>query len=370
MYIEKLPSGNYRYQMQFVEDRTGKKKRVSCTLPKNTGKAHREAEKILAEKIRQVNSSFGNSPETLSEAFTAYLADKSIRWRPGTLRRNYWASERLKTILGADTLIDKLSARYISEQFAECGKDPGTLNEYLSRLKGFLFWCYQTDRISDVAWTAKLKPYPEPTAREKNAEKYLERDELMQLLPALKVDINRMLISFLALSGLRIGEALCLTKDDVDLSARLIHVTKTTDHATGNVLEGAKTSSSVRDVYIQDELLDLCREIKKYMMKTSVLCGFRTDLFFSDLEGKPLQYARLNKYFAQNTEKIIGRRLTLHSLRHTHASLMFEGGASLEAVSLRLGHADSGITKQIYLHITERLKEQYNQTFDQIKILS
>lgn len=368
MYVEQLPSGNFRYQMTFIEERTGKKKRVSCTLPKNTDKAHREAEKILTEKIRAINSSFGNSPETLSEALQAYLTDKSIRWRPGTLRRNYWASEGLKKMLGSDTLIEKLSARYVLERFAESGKE--NLNEYLSRFKGFMFWCYQTDRVPDVQWLDKLKPYPEPSAKEKNRLKYLERDELMQLLPALKVDINRMLISFLALSGLRIGEALCLTKDDVDLSARLIHVTKTTDHATGNVLEGAKTSSSVRDVYIQDELLDLCREIKKYMMKTSVLCGFRTDLFFSDLEGKPLQYARLNKYFAENTRKIIGRRLTLHSLRHTHASLMFEGGASLEAVSLRLGHADSGITKQIYLHITERLKEQYNQTFDQIKILS
>lgn len=369
MYVEHLPSGNFRYQMQFIEERTGKKKRVSCTLPKNTDKARREAEKILTEKIRQVNSSFGNSPETLSEALEAYLADKSIRWRPGTLRRNYWASEGLKTMLGSDTLIEKLTARYVLERFAASGKDGQKLNEYLSRFKGFMFWCYQTDRIPDVQWLDKLKPYPVPSAKERNKEKYLERDELMQLLPALKVDINRMLISFLALSGLRIGEALCLTKDDVDLTERVIHVTKTTDHASGNVLEGAKTSSSVRDVYIQDELLDLCREIKKYMMKMSVLCGFRTDLFFADLEGKPLQYARLNKYFAENTEKVIGRRLTLHSLRHTHASLMFEGGASLESVSLRLGHADSGITRQIYLHITEKLKEQYNQTFDRIRIL-
>lgn len=370
MYIEQLPSGNFRYQMQYIEERTGKKKRVSCTLPKNTDKAHREAEKILTEKIRQVNSSFENSPETLSEAFAAYLADKSIRWRPGTLRRNYWASEGLKTMLGSDTLIEKLSARYVLERFAASGKDGSALNEYLLRFKGIIRWCYQTDRIKDISWLDKLKKYPEPTSKEKNAMKYLERDELTKLLPELKIDIDRYMISFLALSGLRVGEAIPLTKDDVDLTKRVIHVNKTVDHPTGEVLPGAKTSSSVRDVYIQDELLELCREIKKYMAKTAMLCGFRTDLFFSDLAGEPLQYARLNKYFRENTERVIGRRLTLHSLRHTHASLMFEGGASLESVSLRLGHADSGITKQIYLHITEKLKEQYNQTFDRIKILS
>ena len=370
MYIEELPSGHFRYQMTFIEERTGKKKRVSCTLPKNTEKAHREAEKILTGKIAAVNSPFVNTPETLSEAFAAYLSDKSVRWRPGTIRRNYWASEGLKTMLGSDTLIDKLSARFVLERFAASGKTPSALNEYLSRFKGFMFWCYQTDRVEDVSWLAKLKPYPEPSAKEKNAQKYLERDELMRLLPELKIEVDRLAIAFLALSGLRVGEMLPLTMDDVDLSARVIHVTKTMDHPTGNILAGAKTSSSVRDVYIQDELLELCREIRKYTMKTSVLCGFRTDLFICDLNGKPLQYARLNKYFAENTEKVIGRRLTLHSLRHTHASLMFEGGASLESVSLRLGHADSNVTKQIYLHITEKLKEQYNRTFDGIRILS
>ena len=237
------------------------------------------------------------------------------------------------------------------------------------RLKTFVRWCYNTDRIKDITWLEKLKPYPEASARMKNREKYLERDELLKLLPELKVELNRYLIAFLALSGLRIGEALCLRKEDVDFSERVIHVTKTVDHRTGIVLEGAKTSTSVRDVYIQNELMALCYDIRKYMLTMSVKCGFRSELFFSDFEGNMIQYFRINKYFRENCERVIGRKLSLHSLRHTHASLMFEAGASLESVSMRLGHADSRVTREIYLHITERLKEKYNQTFDAINIL-
>lgn len=367
MYIEQLPSGHFRYQMTFTEERTGKRKRVSCTLPKNTEKAQREAREILARKIAEVNANYEDAPLTLSEAFTAYLEANAGIWRSSTLRRNSRASRALIRDLGSDTLIGKLTARYVLSHIT--GNNT-TKNENMVRLKAFLRWCYDTDRIEDITWIQKLKPFPEPSKKAKNREKYLEKDELLKLLPELKVDIDRYVIAFLALSGLRIGETLCLTKDDVDLSERVIHVTKTVDHATGEVQEGAKTLTSMRDVYIQDELLELCKDIRKYMTEMSLRCGFRTELFFSDFDGKPLQYWRVNKYFAENCERVIGRRLSLHSLRHTHASLMFEGGSTLEAVSLRLGHSDSRVTKEIYLHITERLKEKYNQTFDRIRILS
>ena len=107
---------------------------------------------------------------------------------------------------------------------------------------------------------------------------------------------------------------------------------------------------------MQDELRDLCAEILEYYRRLNV----ESDLFFCDLQGKRLSYARLNKYFAENTERVLHRRLTLHSLRHTHASLLFESGASLSAVAYRLGHSSSKVTERIYLHVTQRKQEMYN----------
>ncbi len=370
MYTELLPSGKYRHQITFTEERTGKKKKVSVTTDKNTEKARREAEKTLNSRIRTIDGAVAASDLTLDRLCEMFLEARRPFWRTATLRRYEFSLKAIRNTLGGDSLVTKLTAHYVQQQFNRSGRNTTTLNEMLRSFKTLMTWAYKNDYVPSVEWLNKLDRYPEPSVREKNAEKYLERDELTALLPELKIDLNRYVIAFLALSGLRVGEALALTKADVDLDARMIHVTKTRDAVTGIVQDGAKTYASNRDVYIQDELYGLCRDILKYMRKMSLACGFRSDLFFSDFDGRPLQYDRLNKYFRENTEHVLGRRLTLHSLRHTHASLMFEGGASLDAVSLRLGHSDSRITKEIYLHVTERLREQYNQTFDAIKILS
>lgn len=370
MYTEQLPSGKYRHQITFKEERTGKKKKVSITTDRNTDRARREAEQELNARIREINGAVDASDLRLGTLTEYFLEARKPFWRVATLRRYEFSMKCIRTVLGADSLVNKLTAHYIQQQFAASGKNTTTLNEMLRSFKTLMTWAYRNDYISSVDFLRKLERYPEPTAREKNAEKYLERDELAVLLPELKIDVNRLLITFLALSGLRVGEALALNKSDVDLQARLIHVTKTRDAVTGEVQDGAKTYASNRSVYIQDELLTLCRDILKYMTRMSLACGFRSDLFFCDFDGRPLQYDTLNKYFRENCERVLHRRLTLHSLRHTHASLMFEGGASLDAVSLRLGHSDSRITKEIYLHVTEKLREKYNQQFDRIKILS
>ena len=70
----------------------------------------------------------------------------------------------------------------------------------------------------------------------------------------------KLLTEFLALSGLRFGEAAALTKSDVDLKSRKIHVTKTYD-SVADITTMPKTACSVRDVYIQYELLTVCRNV-------------------------------------------------------------------------------------------------------------
>lgn len=368
MYIEKRKTG-FKFIQTYFDDRTGKTRRVSVMMPKSTGQYRRDAQEILAAKIRK-NNGIVTGDLTMKEAVERYLAANKERWRPVTYRRNKGSFKSLCRILGDDTRICKLSARYVADRFAAEGLAPTTMNEYQTRLKSFAGWCYKNDYLKDNSLVTKMEHYPAPSSRIKNAEKYLEKEELLQLLPELKIDINRYMILFLALSGLRIGEALALEKDDVDLNERVIRVNKTMDHATKTPQQGAKTDMSNREVYIQQELFDLCKEIRTYMAKMAILHGFRTNYFFADLDGEPLQYARLNKYFREKTEAVLGRRLTLHSLRHTHASLMFEAGATLDSVAVRLGHQDSRITREIYLHVTDKLREKYNQQFDSVKLLS
>ncbi len=59
-------------------------------------------------------------------------------------------------------------------------------------------------------------------------------------------------------------------------------------------------------------------------------------------------------------------KLSPHSLRHTHISLLAEAGVALEQNMDRLGHSDDQITKNIYLHVTKEMKKEASQKFLQL----
>ena len=173
----------------------------------------------------------------------------------------------------------------------------------------------------------------------------------------------------LALSGLRVGEAIALARDDVDLKERCIHVTKTYD--PGNrIATTTKTSTSSRDVYMQDELFDVCQRINIYMLRQRIRYGYgESTLFFQGTNGGYICYASYNKYLRENAQRLLGRPITVHTLRHTHASLLMENGIDIDTISRRLGHENSKITREIYLHVTEKLREKDNQQIALVKIM-
>ncbi|HEM1574863.1 TPA: tyrosine-type recombinase/integrase, partial [Listeria monocytogenes] len=68
----------------------------------------------------------------------------------------------------------------------------------------------------------------------------------------------------------------------------------------------------------------------------------------------------LDNIFKHHTEL---KKITSHGFRHTHASLLFEAGASLKDVQERLGHADIQTTSNIYTHVTQEKKDSTASLF-------
>ena len=64
-----------------------------------------------------------------------------------------------------------------------------------------------------------------------------------------------------------------------------------------------------------------------------------------------------------------GLNAGLHIFRHTHASILAESGIQLDLIQRRLGHEKSDITKKIYIHVTERMKNKDNAVFSKLNIL-
>ena len=364
MWIEKLKSGKYRAVERYTEIMTGKQKKVSVTMDKNTAATRKAAEAALIDKIIRLNNSTQfHHDMTMEDLVEKWRAFQKSTVKASTFKRNYHAANTLMKILGKDTLVSALSAGYIMDRMMATGKAPGTINEHIVRLKSMLRWGYESDYIEDISYLAKLKPLKNDEKKEKLLTKFLEAAELKELIDGMNVERWRDLTSFLSLTGVRIGEAFALDYKDIDLKERQIRITKTYDPGN-NLVTSTKTTTSTRDVYIQDELLPLCRKLNA-QTATEKLIGGNGRIFFT----QQADFYGYEKYFRENTDRILGRKLTPHSLRHTHVALLAENGVQLETISRRLGHSNSRITRDVYFHVTKRLKEKEDKMLRNIRIL-
>ena len=315
------------------------------------------------DKIAQKTKKLGDF--TLRETADIYLAKSKKSLRSSTFVRNRFSINYIVDLLGGYNLIDKLTAGYIYDRFDTSGKPPGTCNEHIRRLKTFIRWAFRNDFISSTECIDKLENFKTVPHRKTIKDKFMDVDELQKMLTETTDDGNRLVMEFLALSGLRIGELIALTDADV---TDVISVTKTFSPTTKELTAG-KTLAAVRDVHIQPELADCIRRLRDYMDALKHHTRYKGDLFVISKNSERFQYYAFNKWFKENTARILGRTLTVHSLRHTHASLLIEQGYPIDAIARRLGHENSEITREIYLHLTAGIKKKDAEMIDKIHLL-
>lgn len=365
MWVEKVKKG-YKFIERYKDPLTGRYKRVSIVLDKNTKQAQKQAQETLYEKIEHNIQPEQRKDITLSELVELYGKEQIKTVKIQTYDRNIGACKSIMKMLGKDTMVNNLTAGYVRRKFLDSGRKNGTLNEWLVRFKGLIRWGYKNDYVNSIKFLEKLERFHDVPKKDKIKDKFLEAEELKTLLDGMKVEKWKDLTEFLALSGLRFGEAAALLRSDIDFDNRVIHVTKTYNQAHDYV-STPKTGNSIRDVYMQDQLYNLCKKIMRDSISHTVVK--MTDEFFTGTRRDHIQFDIYAKYLRENSLKLIGRKITPHTLRHTHASLLMENKIDIDSISHRLGHADSRITKEIYLHITEKLKEKENERIKNVKII-
>ena len=150
----------------------------------------------------------------------------------------------------------------------------------------------------------------------------------------------------------------------------MIYVTKNYD-SNNKVVGYTKNSYSYREVYIQDELLVLCRQIRLFIKQEQLLTGIRSELFLCDISGEHVAYFAYNKCLKKTARRVLNKKveITTHVMRHTHVALMAEQRIPLDVISRRIGHANSKVTREIYFHVTKKMKERDNQLVQAVKIL-
>lgn len=371
MWIEKRAKDKYKFIERYTDPYTGKTKKVSVTLDKNTNSSRKLAQDILNDKIHELSNIKSSDNITFSELAELYYVYQQKTVKMSTAKRNNFTMKSLAKLLGADTLINNLNASYVMSAFTNSDKNNTTLNEHLTRLKAFLRWGYRNDYVNDITWLDKLERFKVPSHREKIKDKYLEPCEAEQLLNVIGKSgclYYWYLTKFLLLSGLRIGEAIALNKNDIDLSERVIHINKTYD-SNNKLVTSTKTLCSTRDVYIQDELFDLIKKYNTYRRELCTINKCDNINYFITSKSLSIQYCSYTKFLRENSLKALHRKISCHTLRHTHASLLLAEGVNIDSISRRLGHENSKVTREIYLHVTEKLKKADNATLQQIKLL-
>lgn len=359
MWIEPLKNGKFRVVERYEDPLTGKERKVSVTIERNTAPARKAAQKALEDKIQKKQHVTTADNITLGELAERYLAFQAQELKPSSFIQTNHHIRQLLKILGADSIVSRLTAGIVSDRLRAAGLTPYTTNRDMKYFKAMIRWGYVRDLVENKEWLDKVQKVTDrQKGIEKTEEKYLESEDLRKLVNGMEGQ-DRLVTEFLALSGLRIGELLALQDGDID--AEGIHVTK--DMYNGVVSETPKTDSSNRVVYIQPELVNVVAQIRKLTRAVKFALGDRSGRFMV------FSYRAYARALKKAGDELLGRNVTPHMLRHTHTSLLAEQGIPLDAISRRLGHHDSKVTKEIYLHVTEKRKKMENAMIAAVKIL-
>ncbi len=194
--------------------------------------------------------------------------------------------------------------------------------------------------------------------------KIITRDQVQMLLDACTNQRDRLLVWLLYESAMRIGEALALFVEDVDVAENRIHV-----RDRGPLENGAeiKTVHSPRPIDLSNELID---EIVAYVGKVHT-AEIETDHLFLKSRGKrsgqSLTYADVDSLFRRLRRKTGIHYVTPHILRHTMLTQLAELGWAPELLQVRAGHASFQQTYDIYIHPSlAALRVAWEKTQDQV----
>lgn len=203
-------------------------------------------------------------------------------------------------------------------------------------------------------------------ADEDETENFYTREQLKEFLLCLERESNYkayVLFRLLAFSGMRRGEALALTWNDLDFTSNELRITKALSLGKGNRLYIKSTKTGVaRTIKMDDKTMAVLKEWKKKQKLDYLKLGFNTmkpkQLVFSNEKNEFIQPTKLRKWIIQVQTKYKLPTITTHGLRHTHCSLLFEAGVGLKEVQVRLGHSDVKTTMDIYTHVTQKAKDE------------
>lgn len=406
----------YRFEAAKID---GKRKHIS----KSGFRTKKEAEDAGAKALAEYNNAgLKFEPSDMSYAdYLDYWFDNYVKvsCKYNTqMAYNQIIEQHLKPALGMyklRSLTPVLIQEYVNKKFVT-GLKKTTVTNIMSVLSGSLRYAVVPAQLLTSS-PAEYVKYPKKKTNKKETNRIiLSIDDFNKMLDRFEKGNPfryALLIGFH--TGLRIGEVYGLTWDDIDFDERTLDVNKQAykrnygvdvrqvmkqkgkrEEKSAWYFGDTKTLSSTRKIKIGDTLIKELREYKAIQAQNELLYGeYYTQIFMKkekDEKGKDIyrlieveksvpvglpqanlimrkengQYSSSDsfKYAARVIHYDLGIAFNFHSLRHTHATTLIEGGVSPKAVQARLGHENIETTLQTYVHNTEAMEQTAVDVFE------
>ena len=180
--------------------------------------------------------------------------------------------------------------------------------------------------------------------------KYLNQFELHTSLINLNLTTNiswDWFILLVAKTGMRFSEAIAITPKDFDFARQTLSINKTWDYKDNTGFLPTKNKSSVRKIQLDWQTVVQFSTLIKNLPEDKPI-----------FVHKKIYNSTINDILSNHCKKARIPVISIHGLRHTHASLLLFAGVSIASVARRLGHSSINTTQKTYLHIIQELENK------------
>ncbi len=353
-------------------------------------KYKQELEKMLG--IRPVSTTLADYAKEYQASRKEEAARTDSKLSPLTVERDELDIAKVIDEFGAYTP-QQLTAGLIIQHFKQMRKDGASnsaIHKVHAKLSAVMEYAIGELSINDVSisltnpCTLKVvkNEAKRPKAQKQEALTLDEATSLAQTIKSNELTGFTVAVLLALFTGMRRGEVLGLTWNDVDLSDNVIHVRN--QYAKDKKLRAPKSDESRRDIAFDEGTAELLKKWRKQQQKefrekgarfsenapvcSNFVCRFidpdtfgrwRRNYFIKNGLGR---YKNEEHYTDAKGIKRIRRTgyegKSFHALRHTQATLLIADGTDVKTVQGRLGHSDATLTMNTYAHtITEKDRE-------------
>ena len=209
--------------------------------------------------------------------------------------------------------------------------------------------------------------------KKKTPPKYLDEEQAAQLLELIeKEDMqHKTMIKMFMYTGLRREELCGLEWKDINFETSVITVARASIYIPkeGVISDTTKNETSQRCIKAPAAAIQMLKDYRMWQREQIMRIGDRwqnTDRLFTTSEGKPIHPDTITGWFHDFIKRNNLPNITIHSLRHTNATLMINSGVPITTIAARLGHANPSTTTKIYTHAIKSADAAAAETLDNI----